>query len=359
MLIPDALHALDRAGLLDIVTAFSARFSTVAAYSPRRHVVEVPGTFCTLRRRVLDHLIVDGAARAGARFCHGRVVSLSINADADVTARMVSPEHSDIRARYVVVATGASASLLGGIQQMVLAQPSGAALRTYLRSDLGVDRLVVSLDRSVVPGYGWIFPLGSGLYNVGCGLFRAPSVRPMGQLRQLFDAFMSEFPLARALLSRGELLDTPRGAPLRSGLTGNPHPARRVVAVGECIGSTFPFTGEGIGKAMETAEIAAGVVGRALTTDSSEVLTPLPALLSDSLRGRYRGYELAERWLGRPWFLDLVALVGARSRRVRRALTGVIEETTDLESIFNWKRLNSRDGAFRTASHPHYRRETS
>jgi flavin-dependent dehydrogenase len=45
-----------------------------------------------------------------------------------------------------------------------------------------------------------------------------------------------------------------------------------ILAIGETIGATFPFTGEGIGKAMETAEIAAEVSHKALTRGNTECM---------------------------------------------------------------------------------------
>lgn len=66
------------------------------------------------------------------------------------------------------------------------------------------------------------------------------SAGPMGDLRRLFDAFVSQFPLARTMLRRGEMLEAPKGAPLRCGLREHPHPAPRVIAVSECVGSTYP-----------------------------------------------------------------------------------------------------------------------
>ena len=73
------------------------------------------------------------------------------------------------------------------------------ALRCYVRSTSRIDELVVSYDREIAPGYAWIFPLGGGIYNVGCGTTVTDGRRM--NLRRDFGAFVDRFPLARALMA--------------------------------------------------------------------------------------------------------------------------------------------------------------
>ncbi len=82
-----------------------------------------------------------------------------------------------VRARFVVVADGANSRFgraLGAARDR--ATRSGMALRGYYRSPRHDDPMIEShldirdADGEVVPGYGWIFPLGDGRVNVGVGL---------------------------------------------------------------------------------------------------------------------------------------------------------------------------------------------
>ena len=86
-------------------------------------------------------------------------------------------ETREIRARYVVVADGANSRFgraLGTSRDRH--RPMGMALRGYYRSPRHDEPFIEShLDirdagGNVVPGYGWIFPLGDGRVNVGVGL---------------------------------------------------------------------------------------------------------------------------------------------------------------------------------------------
>jgi flavin-dependent dehydrogenase len=123
---------------------------------------------------------------------------------------------------------------------------------------------------------------------------------------------------------------------IRFGLTGaRPYSGKAVVAVGEAVGATFPLTGEGIGKSMETAEIASDLVAEALRSGEAGPLAGYGPLLERRLRPKYRGYEAAQRWIARPWLADLIFLRASRSARVRAALEGMLEERVDPSALFS------------------------
>src|SRR5262249_48970938 len=113
----------------------------------------------------------------------------------------------------------------------------------------------------------------------------------------------------------------------------------RVLAIGENIGATFPFTGEGIGKAMETGELAAETIDRALHGRNADGIVSFGERVRRTLGPRYVGYRAAERWLSRPWLTDLVARRAQRSRFVREAAAGILNETIDPKVIFSIRGL--------------------
>ena len=114
-------------------------------------------------------------------------------------------------------------------------------------------------------GYGWIFPAPGGLFNIGTGLTGSHRTERGGRgrmekdvnLRQMFDAFCEVYAPAAELMRGGELVGEIKGAPLRCSLGGARWSRPGLLATGEAIGSTYSFSGEGIGKAMETGLLAA------------------------------------------------------------------------------------------------------
>ncbi len=262
-LLPDALAALDRMGLGGAVRGRGRRWDTLQLWSPRRIAADIPGDFLTLTRSELDALTADRAAARGASFGHGEVVALETEGLETVGLRLRG-EPSPLRARLVICATGArlhrarraglSASARG---------PQAVAVRRYVRSRRGPDAMLVSYDRAVLPGYGWIFPLGNGLFNVGCGLFRGSR---RVDLSATFHRFLDSISPTRELLAHGSFVSPLRGAPLRCGLKSplDGRPTPRVLVAGEALGTTLPFTGEGVGTALESGDLAGGLAADAL-----------------------------------------------------------------------------------------------
>ncbi len=316
-LITDSLNCLKRAGLYEEVSAAGHALSRAVVFSPSRVELEVEGECITLKRIRLDEILARGAVDGGAVFCKAAVTGLEADG-AGVAALLDGGAGPEVHARVALVATGADVGLLKGLGMVERQASSAFALRCYVRSALPLDRLVFTYDRSILPGYAWIFPLGDGEFNVGCGIFNVRQGREKVNLKRAFQSFVAEFPLARELMRVGEPLSPLRGAMLRCGLSGSgPSASPQVLAIGECMGTTFPFSGEGIGKAMETGEMAAGAVHEALVSGDLQGLSGFLEDVRRSLHPKYVAYEAAEKWLARPWLKDLVFRRARRSRFLR------------------------------------------
>lgn len=339
-LLPDALQVLEQLGLLPQVLRRAHASRSTHIFSPARIGIELSGRFLALPRRELDTLLVQAASDRGTTVARGTIVSVRSREGGGValTARDRAPP---IRARLGIIATGAAVSLLEPLGMVSRRQPSAIALRCYVKSSFSLDHWVVSFDRAVAPGYAWAFPLGDGRYNVGCGQF-ARNRRPWGNLRDKFDRFVTSFPGVRGLLQQASEVDKPVGARLRCGLSGaQVHDGGSVIAVGEAIGATYPFTGEGIGKAMETSLIASRYAHRMLESDDRSILGELARAFALGLAPRYEGYRLAERFMSYPRVADFVARRARSSGRLRRALEGILSESVDPRLAFSLRGLFS------------------
>jgi geranylgeranyl reductase family protein len=334
-LIADTLGALERLAALTEVRARARTFARTSIYSASRHRIEIEGEFLTLKRQELDGIIASHAVAHGAVMATATVAEVQPD-PAGVVVRLTSPDAPPVRARYAVLATGADV-VLGRRSGLTAAPvPSAVAVRCYVRSAATMDRLVISYDRDIVPGYAWIFPLRDNEYNVGCGVFYRHGVRGDANLRSMFDRFVATFPEAREVMRAATATTPLKGAPLRCGLAGIEAPlVPRVLAIGETIATTFPFTGEGIGKAMETGELAAEALHEALSADDPRRLDHFPATVKQVLGPKYLGYRAAERWVSRPWVTDLLARRARRSHFLRRALADILNETIDPRTVFS------------------------
>jgi geranylgeranyl reductase family protein len=344
-LIPDAHHALKRLGLYDEVMAVAQPSQHLACIGPRGGRVDVPGSVAVLPRLVLDDIVCRGAQRAGARLhTPWRFDAPLEEGDVVVGARLKQGDAvREVRARWVVLATGAVPQALQAAGMCDRRTPSGVALRGYVKNDAMVGRiqaLEVVWDKSLAPGYGWIFPAPDGRFNIGVGVANSHPAAGGGEaakmkdvnLRQLFDAFCEHYAPARELMRDGTLEGDLKGAPLRCSLSGARHARPGLLVTGEAAGSTYAFTGEGIGKALETGLLAAEALLAAPdgvpAGTAVEVRTRYEASLA-ALKPRFDLYERANQINAHPWLADLLIWRANKSARLLRRMAGVLEETSN------------------------------
>lgn len=345
-LIPDSHQALARLGLLDRVRAMARPVPHVRCVAPGGGHVDVPGRLSVLPRQQLDALLLGAAQAAGARFLQARFEA-PLEEDGRVVGARITVGHAEelVRAPWVLLATGAVPKALQAAGMCTRHTPSGVALRGYVKAPSMVGRITgleVVCSRAVRPGYGWIFPGPNGTFNIGAGVTDAYSaVDGKGQkvapnLRGLFDAFVADYPPAAALMREGTLVGELKGAPLRCTLEGARHTRPGLMVIGEAAGSTYSFTGEGIGKAMQTGMAAADALlslepaaqREPSVADDERVRSAYEAALL-ALLPKFRMYERANAVNATPWFLDLLIWCARRSPRLVQRMQGVLEETSN------------------------------
>lgn len=350
-LIPDAHQALAQLGLLDAVMARAQRVDHVGCVGPRGGRIDVPGSLAVLPRRVLDEMLCQAARDAGARFEQARFEA-PLEADGVVVgARLKQGETlHEVRARWVVLATGAVPKALTAAGMCTRHTPSGVALRGYVKAPGMVGRITaleVVWDKAVRPGYGWIFPAPDGCFNIGVGV--TDSHQDLGggkgskkdvNLRAIFDAFVANYPPAAELLRVGEPVGGEqwlKGAPLRCTLAGARWSRPGLIVTGEAAGSTYSFTGEGIGKAMQTGMLAAEAV--LAGGDEAAVRARYEASLA-ALKPKFDLYERANRVNAHPWLADLLIWRAKKSPRLLQRMSGVLNETSNPGNLVSLKGLS-------------------
>lgn len=347
-LIPDAMDALEALGALDRVMQRARAVPSVLGVSPRGLRICLPATAAVLPRRELDALLVERATEAGARLWTPVRFEAPVSDPAGrvVGARLCGPdgESLEMRARWVVLATGAASGPLERSGVCLRRAPSGIALRGYVRHpDLAarMPSLQIVWHRAVRPGYGWVFPGPEGVFNVGVGVFHAgaPSgggeASPDVNLRSVFDAFAAGYAPARELLAEGEWVGAVKGAPLRCSLAGAQASRPGLLVTGEAMGSTYSFTGEGIGKALQTGMDAAAALQAGRLQDAA-VRADYDRRLA-LRRPRFELYEKANRINRHPWLTDLLFARARSSERLRRRMAGVLDETANPAALASWK----------------------
>ena len=347
-LIPDAHAALRRLGVYDEVAQLALHVPHVRCIGPRGGHVDVPGTLSVLPRRTLDLVLVRNAERAGAKLLTPlRFEAPLLDGERVVGARFKTAHGPrEIAARWVVLATGAVPQGLIAAGLCERHTPSGVALRGYIKHDglqSQIRQLQVMWHPKLRGGYGWIFPAPGGLFNIGTGFTSSHRTEADGRgpkqgehnLRRMLEAFGEVYEPARELLKNGVPQGEIKGAPLRCSLRGARWSRPGLLVTGEAAGSTYAFTGEGIGKAMETGLLAADHLLQGLDQPEAELRQRYEAGLK-ALVPKFDLYDTGSRINHHPWIADLVIWRARKRPGIVRRMAGLLDETVTPGHLFSW-----------------------
>lgn len=332
-LIPDAHAALERLGVHAEVMAQAQNIGFVRCVGPTGRHVDIPGTLAVLPRFALDHILVRAAQRAGAQLVTPwRLEALLKDDRGRVSGGRFKKDQwvHEVHAQHTILATGASAQALAASQVCDEPAPSGFGLRGYISNPAMVEKIPhieLFWHPRLAQGYGWIFPCGQGVFNIGVGYWRNSRITRKKNLHTMLDDFVALHANARELMQTGAVQQAFKGAPLRVSLRGTRWSAPGLLVTGEAAGSTYHFTGEGIGKAMETGMLAAQALITARQQGLDEdALAAHYAQALQQLQPKYDFYEKAN-WVNRyPWFAEIVIRKAADSAPWRQSLSQLLQE---------------------------------
>jgi geranylgeranyl reductase family protein len=337
-LTPYGVRALQRMGVDPTEPGFN-RIDGLRTYGMDGVVIDLPWPKLrsfphlgvTRTRLDFDHMLAMRAEKAGVRFHQGVEAAAPLTDQGWVIGAVLKEngDRREVRARFVVAADGASSRFAqqAGVRRDET-RPLGIAARRYYRSprvqEPVLEAFVNLPDESsggIMAGYGWIFPMGDGIYNVGAGLLNTFTRFKEVSAKKVMATFLAQLP------PDWEFTEENAVGPLLSGpipMAMNRRPLARpgLLLVGDAGGVVNPFNGEGIAYGMETGELAAEVLGDALARGRPAMAAMYPSLVKE----RYaKYYFLGRQWvrlIGNPWFMGKAVRYGfPRIRLMQFALT--------------------------------------
>ncbi len=295
----------------------------------------------TITRFNLDGLIATHAEANGATLLNGVEVTGLLEpteplpdclrgAQGVVVKEKETGTTGSIRARYVIVADGQNSRVgreLGVARNK--SWPMGMALRGYYKSERHDEPWIDShLDirdpeGKVVPGYGWIFPLGDGRVNVGVGLLSTGGAWKGVNTTKLQEYFVAQTAEAWGL-NDDTCCGPATGGRLPMGLALGPHVGANTLTIGDAAGAVNPFNGEGIAYGYETGRLAASVVGEALLLNDPSLLSHYDELLDEAYGDYYKVARAFVRVISEPRILSVCVGAGLRVEAVMKPLLAIM-----------------------------------
>ena len=177
------------------------------------------------------------------------------------TAVTLHTSSGSVSASLVVGADGANSVAARFLPASKTPQPEKAfAIRGYYQFNdpvrAATDTPVVVFDKSLLPGYLWIFPLNDGWANIGLGIDSHHMAKNNVNLKAMLNKVL---PRVVESLPYGQLSNQPtiRGHFIPLGRAGNPISGNRILLAGDAASLAHPLTGEGIGNAIRSGRLAA------------------------------------------------------------------------------------------------------
>ena len=210
-------------------------------------------------------------------------------------------------------------------------------LRAYYENVGGLDEgnfIELHFIKDLLPGYFWIFPLPNGQVNIGLGM-RADFITKRNlKLPQLLDKvlalpqFRDRFKEARQI-NGINLCSLPMGTKKRV-LHGD-----NFLLCGDAAALIDPFTGEGIGNAMQSGMIAAHFAEKAIQENdySSSKLRFYDTEIYKKLGPELKMSTNLQRLLMYPWLFNFVVNKATKNIELKKIISTMFEDV-DLRTKF-------------------------
>ncbi len=266
---PAAAPILERLGVLAEIEAMAFRLGGVRIHSPEGLACEgryprlpdLPDYGLSVPRLAFDPVLIQAAVRAGAEF-RERTEAVELLWDGDRCAG-IRTKDGPVRARAVLLAEGRFSKLHPHLARSP--RPAARRRRVFVATFDGVRGLSDLLELTVrsAPIQTVLSPQGGERAAVSAVLTGlAPDILGTPPMEGFF-RLLKQDPALAERLSGAQPLTALKGLTLDP-YRGDPVPADGLVAIGDCTGFFDPLTGEGMYRALRSAELAASVLALAL-----------------------------------------------------------------------------------------------
>lgn len=319
-LTPRATHALQELGLDSILTGrphirglkLHGFGGSVTAPWPNSPVFPPRGS--AIPRFELDATLWRRAVSAGARFLGGVKILTAVETTnaIELTGRDATGSTVTVSASRLLLAEGVRSTVAKQLGSTWLrGMVHGVAARSYVATTRADEPWIHShleltdAEGHNQPGYGWVFPLGSGTVtppgapdlppgatgwaNLGCGALSTQQRPAKVNTKKLLHHYATQIANEWGLVGAPQVVTS---ALLPMGGAVTKVAGRRWMAIGDTAALVNPLNGEGIDYALESAQLAVDLLLEHRNTPSPDFEKPWSAELQ---RHYGHAFSLARR----------------------------------------------------------------
>lgn len=214
------------------------------------------------------------------------------------------------------------------------------AVRAYFKnveSDNPQNLIELMFLRQLLPGYFWIFRENDGLFNVGMGMLKSTIKEKRIVLKKLFFKIIENEPSVSARFRNAILTEKPEAhlipvSDLSFRCTGN-----RFILLGDAARLVDPFSGEGIGNAMGSAESAVPLILECVRNSdfSAERLKTYELKIKQRFGNEFNTMMLLQNLLKYPFLMDFIVKKANRNESLRNVISGMYSNTNQRRKLGN------------------------
>ena len=188
---------------------------------------------------------------------------------------------------------------------------------------------------SVLPGYFWLFPVSEGVVNVGIGMVMAEMDKQKMKLKALqsdvitnHKLFKDRFADATMVKGSGKGWQLPFGSPRKKAeMQPRRSASNGVFLVGDAASLVDPFSGEGVGNALVSGEMAAQHILQ--KKKPSEYQRALWEALGPELTNSYRMQRMSRK----AWLLNWFVKKASKKPAIQEMMTEMIASKEAQENL--------------------------
>jgi menaquinone-9 beta-reductase len=245
----------------------------------------------------------------------------------DENGVIVSDGNRELKGKMVVGADGMNSVIASSLTGNKLDHEHySVSSRAYFKNVTDLHPLgyiELHFFKELLPGYFWIFPMQEETVNVGLGMMFNDVRKTKQNLSKTLAGIIERTPELKKRFANATMTGKIGGYGLPLGSVKKTLSGNRFILTGDAASLVDPFSGEGIGNAMMSGEIAARVIKEACFKGdfSGAFLSTYDEMIGRRIAGELKISQRIQQLAKSAWLFNMVVGKAAKSDGLKNMLT--------------------------------------